>query len=161
MKLRDFQDKLQNVSVDAWGDMSSTQKETLVEEFFGMIHEQLTDVYGMALLDSQADLDLANLIDLDTVIQSKADQMQNMLVELDRAGDALIIKELLAYFQEELVKVCLQEINNEDKVDLEIEEPVSEKSDVYVAGPTVPPSPEVLIPEMIKMWEYFGGIKKA
>lgn len=161
MKLRDFQDKLQNVSVDAWGDMSSTQKETLVEQFFGMVHEQLIDVYGMALLDSQADFDLANLIDLDGVIQSRAAQMESMMVNLDRAGDALIIKELLAYFQEELVKVCLQEINNEDKVDLEIEEPVSEKSDVYVAGPTVPPSPEVLIPEMIKMREYFGGIKKA
>ncbi|MCC7432502.1 hypothetical protein IT412_03165 [Candidatus Peregrinibacteria bacterium] len=174
MKLKNFQEKFEQFRLEAWVDMDGANKSNLVEEFSAQVRANINflgfaDEHELEAMERHPELRLG--VEERVVNLNGLFRFQNKLsASVDEAvlnkakqvgdGDAMSLRELMIDFEDKVLSRCMEEVVDVESLPDSYSLPVSlqppEPPSSRIVATTIPPTAEVLIPEMKRMRDFFG-----
>lgn len=174
MKLKNFQEKFEQFRLEAWVDMDGANKSNLVEEFSAQVRANINflgfaDEHELEAMERHPELRLG--VEERVVNLNGLFRFQNKLsASVDEAvlnkakqvgdGDAMSLRELMIDFEDKVLSRCMEEVVDVESLPDSYSLPVSlqppEPPSSRIVATTIPPTAEVLIPEMQRMRDFFG-----
>lgn len=174
MKLKNFQDKFDQFRLEAWADMQGADKDHLVEEFSAQVRANINslgfaDENELYAMDRHPELrfgveerriDLNGLFSFQNKLSASVDEIVSNKAKQVGDGDAMSLRELMIDFEDKVLSRCMEAVVDVDNPPDSDSLPVSLQPPELPSGSevatTIPPTAQVLIPEMRLLMSFFG-----
>lgn len=174
MKLKNFQEKFEQFRLEAWVDMDGANKSNLVEEFSAQVRANINflgfaDEHELEAMDRHPELrlgveervvNLNGLFRFQNKLSASVDEAALNKAKQVGDGDAMSLRELMIDFEDKVLSRCMEEVVDVESLPDSSSLPVSlqppEPPSSRVVATTIPPTAEVLIPEMKRIRDFFG-----